>query len=162
MNMKVKDITTIGLLTAVAVVVSSWLRIPLFANIKLDLSYIVLTIAIIRCGLFGGIFVGGVSALLESMLFAANGLSFSWIVANIVIASIAYGFYKLSNKNEKKYIFIIGIIVACFIGLVVVKTVVECTLFDISIITRIPNNSVAFVSDCICMLIGLAVSKRVN
>lgn len=162
MNMKAKDITTIGLLTAVAVVVSSWLRIPLFANIKLDLSYIVLTVAIIKCGLFGGIFVGAVSAILESMMFAANGLSFSWTVANVVIAIIAYAFYKLSNKNQKKYIFIIGIIIACFVGLVVVKTLVECSLFNIAIITRIPNNSIAFISDCICMLVGLIVSKRIN
>ena len=72
---RIKEITTIGILTALSVVLFSLIRIPLFGNIKLDLSYIVLTVAIVKCKMSGAIFVGGVGALIESMLYGVNVLT---------------------------------------------------------------------------------------
>ena len=159
---RIKEITTIGILTALSVVLFSLIRIPLFGNIKLDLSYIVLTVAIVKCKMSGAIFVGGVGALIESMLYGVNGLSFSWIIANIIIAIIGKIFYELSIKQNKKFIFILGIFIGCLIGLLIVKTLIECLLFEIPLLLKMSTNAVAFISDFICMLIGVIVIERIN
>lgn len=159
---RIKEITTIGILTALSVVLFSLIRIPLFGNIKLDLSYIVLTVAIVKCKMSGAIFVGGVGALIESMLYGVNGLSFSWIIANIIIAIIGKIFYELSIKQNKKFIFILGLFIGCLIGLLIVKTLIECLLFEIPLLLKMSTNAVAFISDFICMLIGVIVIERIN
>lgn len=159
---RIKEITTIGILTALSVVLFSLIRIPLFGNIKLDLSYIVLTVAIVKCKMSGAIFVGGVGALIESMLYGVNGLSFSWIIANIIIAIIGKIFYELSIKQNKKFIFILGLFIGCLIGLLIVKTLIECLLFEIPLLLKMSTNAVAFISDFICMLIGVIVVERIN
>ena len=159
---RIQEITTIGILTALSVVLFSLIRIPLFGNIKLDLSYIVLAVAIVKCQMAGAIFVGGVGALLESILFAVNGLSISWVIGNVIIAIISKLAYELSIKQNKNWLFIAGLILGGFIGLVVVKTIIESLLFDIPLILRIPNNVVAFISDLICMFIGVIVAKRID
>lgn len=159
---RIKEITTIGILTALSVVLFSLIRIPLFGNIKLDLSYIVLTVAIVKCKMSGAIFVGGVGALIESMLYGVNGLSFSWIIANIIIAIIGKIFYELSIKQNKKFIFILGLFIGCLIGLLIIKTLIECLLFEIPLLLKMSTNAVAFISDFICMLIGVIVIERIN
>lgn len=159
---RIKDITTIGILTALSVVLFSIVRIPLFGNIKLDLSYIVLTVAIVKCKMSGAIFVGGVGALIESMLYGVNGLSFSWIIANIIIAIIGKIFYELSIKQNKKFIFIFGLFIGCLLGLLIIKTLIECLLFKIPLLLKMSTNVVAFISDFICMLIGVIVVERIN
>ena len=158
---RIKEITTIGILTALSVVLFSLIRIPLFGNIKLDLSYIVLTVAIVKCKMSGAIFVGGVGALIESMLYGVNGLSFSWIIANIIIAIIGKIFYEFSIKQNKKFIFILGLFIGCLIGLLIVKTLIECLLFEIPLLLKMSTNAVAFISDFICMLIGVIVIERI-
>lgn len=159
---RIKDITTIGILTALSVVLFSLIRIPLFGNIKLDLSYIVLTVAIVKCKMSGAIFVGGVGALIESMLYGVNGLSFSWIIANIIIAIIGKIFYELSIKQNKEFIFIFGLFIGCLLGLLIIKTLIECLLFKIPLLLKMSTNVVAFISDFICMLIGVIVVERIN
>ena len=151
--MKIKKIALIAVLIALSVVLSTWLKIPLISDIKLDLSYIVLTVAVAYCGMGGSMLIGGLSAFLGSLLFSAYGISISWILSNIVIAIIASLFYK-SGKN---LLFVIGIIVACAVGLLGVKTLIECVLYHIPLGVKIAKNAVAFLSDCACMLLGVPV-----
>jgi len=151
--MKIKKIALIAVLIALSVVLSTWLKIPLISDIKLDLSYIVLTVAIAYCGMSGSMLIGGLSAFLGSLLFSAYGISISWILSNIVIAIIASLFYR-SGKNT---LFVMGIIIACAIGLLGVKTLVECVLYNIPLGVKIAKNAVAFLSDCACMLLGVPV-----
>lgn len=157
MKEKLRKMTLVAMLTALAIVLSTWLKVPLISDIKLDLSYIVLTIAIIYCDVWGAMFVGVMTALLGSLLFSAYGLSYSWILANLAIVLIGSNFYKISKSNT--LIFAIGIVLAVAIGMLVVKTGVECYLYNIPLVIKLPKNAVAFVSDAACMLLGLPVYK---
>ena len=145
---------------ALGVVLSAMLRIPLFANVRLDLSYIVITVAIMKCGMYGSMMVAGTIALLESMIFGVNGLSLPWTLANVVIAVIASVFYKLSKDKSNKILFYVGIVLGCFVGLVLVKSLIETLIANIPLIIRITSNMVAFIGDMICMLIGVFIGKK--
>ena len=50
----------------------------------------------------------------------------------------------------------------CLIGLLIVKTLIECQLFEIPLLLKMSTNAVAFISDFICMLIGVIVVERIN
>ena len=160
MKEKIKTMTLVAILTALAIVLSTWVKVPLISDIKLDLSYIVLTVAVLRTGLLGGIFVGGVSAFLGSLLFSAYGLSPSWILANIVTAIILWAFVKLAKG--KTWVIAIGVVVAAAVGMLGVKTFVECTLYDIPLLVKIPKNAVAFAADAAVMELGLFVNKFIK
>lgn len=160
MKEKLRKITLVAMLTALAIVLSTWLKVPLISDIKLDLSYIVLTIAIIYCDVWGAMFVGVMTALLGSLLFSAYGLSYSWILANLTIVLIASPIFKLCKGHWWSiYVFAIGIIIAVAVGMLVVKTGVECYLYNIPLVVKLPKNFAAFMSDSLCMLLGLPIYK---
>lgn len=149
-----KDICTIGVLIALGVVFSAFLPIKIFSDIKIDLSYIVI---VVICYLYGGI-VGGFSAaliaLFESLLFSSYGISISWICANLVIGFITGFTLKHYHFKFKVVVDISAIIIGCALGLLLLKTVIECNLYGIPFAVKIVKNAVAFGMDTVCMLIG--------
>ena len=154
--MKAKDVCVIGALTALGVILSAMLQFRLVGDIKVDLSYIVIVIV---CYLYGGIY-GCLSAsfiaLLESTLFGAYGVSISWITANFIIGLLS-GFVLNYRKKQgviKAIIDVSTIIVSCAIGLLLVKTLIECKLYGIPFPVKIVKNAVAFGVDCACMILG--------
>lgn len=149
--MNTKKIVTLGMLTALYVVFSAFLKFTLFSNIMVDLGYIVFTVAMCMFGLWGTV-VGVVGCALESILFSAYGFSISWCMANLAIGLIC-GSVLHRNKHTlaKALVIIIGVAV----GMLAVKTAIECHLYAIPLAVKIPKNAVAFVADTLTMLFGL-------
>ena len=157
--MKAKTIATVGILTALYVVLSLTLKIPFgIGAIALDLGYIVLTVSAFKVGMWSAV-VGGAGAALESYIFSPYGLSYGWIVMNIIIGLICgYFFYK----KRKPYAFhVCMIVISVFVG-VTVKTVIECGLYSIPFLVKIPKSVTAFAIDTIVMLIGLLVAYKIK
>lgn len=156
-----KKVALIGLLTALYVVFSLTLKIPMgIGAIALDLGYIVLTVSSFKVGKWSA-FVGGVGAGIESILFSPYGISYGWIVMNIIIGLICGTlFNKFSGK--KKYLYCgITIIGAVLLG-ITAKTIIECSLYSIPYVAKIPKSVVAFGIDTVVMLIGLPIASRFN
>ena len=63
---------------------------------------------------------------------------------------------------DKKWVHIITTILAVFIGIAFIKTVVECNLYAIPFEIKFPKNTVAFIADTIPMLIGLFLGYRLK
>ena len=150
-------ITFTAIMLALAVVLSSFCQIRLFSDIRLDLSYVVIvTMCYLYGGLVGGFFAGGV-ALMNSMFFSAYGVSISWITANLIIGFIV-GTVLHNIKPQKswvKYVLDIAtVIIACALGLLAAKTLIECKLYNIPFAVKIIKNLVAFGSDTLLMIIG--------
>ncbi len=162
---KTKDIAIIGVMTALYVVFSLTLKIPMGVGaIALDLGYIVLTIACMRYGWLG-LFVGGIGAFLESLLFSAYGISYGWIAMNVVIGVLCGLFFTRFNKgklNLKAYLICVAVIVvSVFIG-AAIKTVIECYLYSIPLLVKIPKSLVAWGIDSVVMIIGLPIASKLN
>lgn len=152
-----KNICTLGMLIALGVVLSSILQVRLIGDIKVDLSYIVITVI---CVLYGGV-IGGLSAgllaLIGSTLFSAYGISISWIACNAFIG-LATGLVAKNVKGKLGMILTpITIVLSCSIGLLLIKTGIECYLYKIPLAVKIVKNAVAFGTDVTCMLIGYCI-----
>ena len=158
-----RDVVVLGILSALYVVFSLTLKIPMgIGNISLDMGYIVLTVACMKYG-WKGAFVGGIGAALESLLFSAYGISYGWIVMNIIIgilAGIAFMLIKIEKPVPKYIVLSIVIILACFVG-VTAKTVIECKLYSIPYAVKIPKSAVAWCVDSLVMIIGLPIGSKV-
>ena len=150
-------ITTLAVLISLGVVLSAFVQIRVFSDIKIALSYIVI---VVICYLYGGI-VGGLSAggiaALESLLFASYGFSPSWMCANIAVGLITGLVLKhnpIKNKVIKHSVNIIAIALSVALGMLLIKTVIECNLYSIPFEVKIVKNAVAFGTDLTCMILG--------
>lgn len=154
-KLSTKKITTIAILTALYVVLSAFLKIPIVGNISIDLGYIVFAVG---CSLFGpwGAFIGAIGCGLESILFSAYGFSIGWFVANLIIG-LGCGF--IFQKTEKIWIRIIAIIVFVAIGMLGTKTFIECALYNLPIGVKLVKSFTAFLMDSATMIIGIFIIK---
>lgn len=147
----------IGILTALYVVLSAFLKINVIGNIQLDLGYLAFTVGLCAFGVLGSV-VGVVGCALESLLFSAYGFSISWVVANAIIG-IGCGIVFM--RTEKIVWRILAVVLFCAVGLLGAKTMIECYLYSIPLAVKIPKNAVAFAIDCVVMVGGLALYSKV-
>ena len=153
---KTKMMAMLGMLMALYVVLSAFLKFTIVGNIMVDLGYAAYAYALCLFGVFG-IPVGVVGCALESILYSAYGFSISWCAANLCIGLICgIGFSKTKNLTVRAAITIIAVAV----GMIVVKTAIECCLYHIPLAVKIPKNIVAFVTDTVVMFIGLVLYDR--
>lgn len=158
MNKTTKKIALVGILTALYVVCSAFIKIPFIGNISLDLGYIVFAIALSVLG-YWGIFVGVVGCAFESILFSAYGFSISWVVANAVIGLLT----AFTFQNTKNFWIRFAMIVAsCALGLIICKTLIECSLYSIPLLVKLPKAVTAFAVDATVMTIGLLIEPKVT
>lgn len=158
----VKDLCIVAVLIALGGVLSAFLQIPIYSNIKIDLSYIVI---IVICYMYGAV-VGGLGAMtiamLESSLFTSLGFSISWSIANLFIGLVCGLTFTLTRTKIKKLaikhsINIIAIVASVAIAMLFIKTGIECVLYEIPFEIKIAKNSVAFGMDLAVCLIGYSM-----
>ena len=158
----VKDMCIVAVLTALGVVLSAFLQVPVYGNIKIDLSYLVI---IVICYLYGAL-IGGFSAMtiamLESSLFTSLGFSISWATANLFVGLACGLAFTLTRKSElkpliKHVINISTIVLSVAIAMLFIKTGIECGLYGIPFEVKIAKNAVAFGLDLTACLIGYAM-----
>lgn len=155
---KTYKIAAVGILTALYVVLSAFLKIPIVGHIVIDLGYIVFAIALEEFGVYGA-FVGAVGCALESMLFDGYGFSISWFVGNLIIG---IGCGLCFAKFAKMWQRIISIIIFVFLGMFCAKTVVDCVMYAIPYVVKIPKSATAFALDSAGMIIGLFLWKPIK
>lgn len=159
--MKTKKIITLAILTALYVALSALMKIPFIGNISLDLGYIAFVVALMSFK-YAGIAVGVLGCALESLLFSAYGFSISWAVGNLIVGFIfALG---VSKNNYNKGLYMLFAFIGCLLGIGVVKTGIECVLYNIPLLVKIPKNMVAMAVDTITMCIGILIfnEKRLD
>ena len=156
--MTTKKLCILAMLTAMYVVLSAFLKFTLFSNVMMDLGYIVFTVALCIYGPWGTV-VGVLGCALESILFTAYGFSISWCAANLAIGLICGFAFKISRSELEKHLIILC---AVAVGILVVKTAIECPLYGIPVEVKIPKNAVAFAADTVTMMLGLWVWKLIQ
>ena len=152
-KLKTIDIAILGMLTALYVVLSAFLKFSIFGNIMIDLGYIAFAFALSLYGPWGSI-VGVLGCVIESVLFSAYGFSPSWAAANLVIGLLCgFGYRSLPTNGMK----IVLTIASVALAMLCVKTAIECLLYNIPLAVKIPKNAVAFGVDAVAMVIGLFI-----
>lgn len=154
-----KRVAYLGIGIALYVVLGCVMNIPLLANshLQTDLGYIVFGV---YCYLFGwmGVLVGAIGCVLESLLI--SGLfPVGWLAGQILIGIMCGIIYK---RETNKIVHIVVTILAVFVGIAVIKTIIESVLYGIPLEVKFMKNFVAFIADTIPMLIGLALGYRLK
>ena len=148
-----------GMGIALYVVLSMVAKIPVIAHISLDLGYIAFAIALYHMGALYGTIVGAAGCVIISLL-TTGWFPPGWFVGNIAIGLICgLGFGRQRWKSAIVRDIIICVI-AVAIGILGLKTIIECILYGIPLAVKIPKNAVAFVMDAIVMSAGVVLAAR--
>ena len=156
-----KKIAAIAVLTALYFVLSVLFKIPVVGNITLDLGYISLAVGAVFLGAVPASLIGGIGALLESALISHRGVSLGWILMNVIVGYFCgLVLNKASDDNRKVFwIKAISVVVLSMFAGVIIKTLVDCALYDIALIAKIPSSTTAWILDSLVMLvIGIPLS----
>lgn len=161
--MKTKNITLTAIGIALYVCLSMVMKIPVISHISLDLGYIVLAV---YCYLYGGIsgaIVGACGCFLISLI-ATGWIAIGWPLGNLLVGAVCGVVYsKTKNHKWATLVCIATTVISVFIGVAVIKTVVECALYSLPLGIKFAKNLVAFAMDAAVMCVGyIAVSRLSN
>ena len=157
MRKNARSICVTGLGVALYVALSFVAKIPLIGHISLDLGYIALAIYAYYFGPVIAAIVGGCGCVLVSLL-ASGWFPFGWLLGNIAIGIICGKEYSRGDLLSR----LIVTILAVLFGVAIVKTVVECLLFSIPLMTKLPKNAIAAAVDAIAMVLGLLLAPKIK
>lgn len=169
MNSKIRKLCVNGMGIALFVCLSMCLRVPVFDNFYLCLGYIVMTVYLYKEGIISGTLVGTLGTFLYCFLI--NGLRGmpGWVIGNIIIGIILGVWFKYLKKIKNKkmkivmnFVSIIIVIISVSIGILGIKSVVECLLYSQPFIVRVTTNIPAFISDVFVIVISLPLCKILN
>ena len=165
MKKKTKQITMIAMLTALYFVLSAMLKIPIAGHITLDLGYIALMVGAVYFGPVPAMMIGGIGAFLESALMSQRGVSIGWIVMNVIIgAAVGWAMQKYADKGKKPLVIaaLISVTVSALFG-AAAKMFLDCAIYDLPILLKIPTTAAAWLSDSFVMLAaGLPLSMALR
>ena len=136
------------------------IKIPVVGHISLDLGYIVLAVYCYICGGLSGAIVGCCGSFLVSLI-ATGWVAVGWPLGNFLIGALCGMVYNRTKGMDKSIpISLVITVFAVFIGVGVIKTVVECALYSLPLAVKFAKNFVAFSMDAIVMCAGYLFARR--
>ena len=152
-----QKIAFLSLGIALYVVLSAFVIIPIVNRIKLDLGYIVFGMYLNTFGISGTIV--GVLGCIIAELLKGGSLRIAWPIGQAFIG-LTLGY--LLPETEKTWLKILYSILAVFIGIAVIKTVIEVWMYQFPWGLKFASNFTAFVIDAIALVIGVLLNKKIR
>ena len=153
---KTKRIAILGMGTAMYVVFSFFIKIPLINQIRTDLGYLVF-------GFFLNVFgweataVGVFGCIISNLLYSGT-FPIGWAIGQTLIGVLCGLYFKKTDNLLLKCI--VGAL-AVLLGIGVVKTLVESFLFDLPLALKFVRGLVASVADAIPFIFGILLSEKI-
>lgn len=154
---KTRKIAFLGLGIALYAVLSAFVIIPIINRIKLDLGYIVFGIYLNNLGIISSI-VGVLGCIIGNLL-KGGSLPIAWAIGQLFIG-VSLGY--LLPKTNNIYLKILYCLISTFIGIAVIKTIIEVLMYQFPIALKFSSNFVAYVADVIPLIIGVILSKKIK
>ena len=166
MNTTTKKICITAMGAALFVVLSLCLQVPVFENYYLCLGYIVMGIFCYYFGPISGITVGTLGVCLYCLLISGlRGLP-GWAVGNVVIGLLVGLACKLTinikSKLIRQIILITTVVIATAIGILGLKSIVECLLYAQPFVLRVAKNMTAFIADIVVLGISFPIALSIE
>ena len=156
-----KWITLTAVSTALFVVLTLCLQVPVFENYYLCLGYVIMAVCLYHFGTLSGTFVGVAGVVLYCLL--TNGLRGlpGWAVGNLVIGVILGLTFSVTRKMKSAWLraalHFLAIAAATALGILIVKSLTECILYAQPMAVRMGKNVFAFVADVFVLEISLPI-----
>lgn len=160
--MKTRDITFPAVGIALFVVLSMCLRVPVFENYYLCLGYVVMTVYMWCFKWYEGAVVGFLGVILYCLIgeLGFNGMP-GWSVGNIVIGTIVGLSMRYIKKIRSKVLQVavtaIVAVIATFIGIMLVKSVIDSFIVSQPVVIRMGKNLTSFFADAFVIVVSLPV-----
>lgn len=160
--MKTRDITFLAVGIALFVALSMCLRVPVFENYYLCLGYVVMTVYIWCFKWYEGTIIGFLGVILYCII---GGLGFNgmpgWALGNIAIGlilgiSLKY-IKKINNKLLQVILTAVVAIIATFIGIEIIKSLVDSFVVSQPFVVRFAKNMTSFISDAFVIVASLPI-----
>ncbi|MCR5097197.1 MAG: ECF transporter S component [Erysipelotrichaceae bacterium] len=146
-----------GIGIALYVVLSAFVNIPIVNRIKLDLGYIIFAIYLANFGMSATIV--GVAGCIIAELLKGGSLRIAWPIGQTFIG-LTLGYLYPKTKNS--FLKALYTVIAVFIGIGLIKTVIEVAMYQFPLEAKFLSNSVAFLIDAIAMIIGVLLGNKVR
>lgn len=160
-NKALINICTVGIGIALYVALAATVKIPLIAHIQTDLGYIVFGAYCVWLGV-PAILIGIAGCTIESLVFSGI-FPPGWFVGQLFIGIVCSVSLYALKKCKPQFKYTIGTLItiaAIFIGVALIKTGIECCMFNIPFEVKIVKNMIAFVADAVPMLIGVFIGFK--
>lgn len=152
-----QKIAFLSLGIALYVVLSAFVIIPIVNRIKLDLGYIVFGIYLNTFGIPGT--VVGVLGCIIAELLKGGSFRIAWPIGQAFIG-FTLGYFL--PKTEKIWLKIVYSILSVFIGIALIKTVIEVWMYQFPWALKLASNFTAFIIDAIALVIGVLLNKKIR
>ncbi len=165
--MKTKDITFVGVGIALFVALSMCLRVPVFDNYYLCLGYIVMTVYIWCFKWYEGAIIGFVGVILYCIVgdLGFNGMP-GWALGNVAIGLILgmalKPIQKLQSKTLQVILTSVAAIIATFIGIEIIKSLIDSFIVSQPFPVRFAKNMTSFIADVFVIVISLPVCALIE
>lgn len=165
--MKTKDILFLAVGIALFVVLSMCLRVPVFENYYLCLGYIVMTVYIYCFKWYEGTIIGFFGVILYCIIggLGFNGLP-GWALGNVAIGLIVglalKPIKRIKSKTLQIIVLAIVAIIATFLGIEIIKSVVDSFVVSQPIPVRMTKNFTSFISDAFVIVVSLPICALVE
>lgn len=147
--------------TALFVVLTLCLQVPVFENYYLCLGYIIMAVCLYSFGITSGTFVGCVGVVLYCLLTSGLRGMPGWVLGNLVIGVLVGLTFRFTKKLEKmwlkSFLNFCAIALSVALGILVVKSFTECVLYTQPMAIRMGKNVFAFVADIVVLEASLPV-----
>ena len=154
---KTRKIALLGLGIGLYAVLSAFVIIPIVNRIKLDLGYIVFGLYLNQFGIISTIV--GVFGCIIGNLLKGGSFPIAWAIGQAFIGLIL-GY--LLPKTDKLYLKILYCILFSFIGIGLIKTIIEVLMYQFPFFLKFTSNLAAFIADVIPLIIGVILSKKIK
>ena len=146
---------------ALFVALSLCLQVPVFQNYYLCMGYFVMTAFLYIIGPISGTLVGTFGVILYCVITGGMRGMPGWALGNLVIGIILGLTFKAIKKVKTPLTqIIIAYAVTLFsvaLGILVVKSVVECFLYSLPFWVRVSTNIYAFVADAVIIIASIPI-----
>ncbi len=159
MKTSVQKLALLAVGTALFVVLSLCLQVPVFENYYLCLGYVVMAVYCWCFGPLAGTVVGFFGVILYCVVISGLRGMPGWALGNIPIG-LVLGFYAAAARKMRSRPLALAlavplVIAVCALGILGVKSLTESLLYLQPFLVRVGKNFTAFVADAAVLLLSL-------
>lgn len=152
--------------TALFVVLTLCLQVPVFDNYYLCWGYGIMMVFCFYFGPISSTIVGTMGVVLYCLLTSGLRGMPGWAIGNIIIAlsiSLACKYTDGLKKRGIRYLILMIVIVAATaVAILGVKSFVEMVLYAQPFLLRVAKNVYAFVADIVVLLVSIPVCEKLR
>ena len=156
--------TAIG--TALFVVLTMCLQVPVFENYYLCLGYIIMAVCLYSFGTLSGTFVGVVGVIFYCLLISGLRGMPGWAIGNLIIGITVGLTFKFTKRTDKKWLRAVlnflAVAVSTALGILILKSFTECLLYAQPRVVRMGKNIFAFVADIFVLEFSLPICMSLD